>query len=74
MNQIEPLCRTGGAKFDDFPVTREWMQQCITVARRRESEGFMGRSFVDHRSISKFTPEAIYEPWNSGSGAGDDNL
>lgn len=45
---VIPRYTAAGEHVDDFPVTVDWMRECIVRAARREREGYMGRGFVDH--------------------------
>ena len=56
-----PRFSRNGEKVDEWEVTRDWMQQIISVHAMREREGYMGRSFVDHHGASeKSQPDAGY--------------
>ena len=48
-----PRYNAAGAHVDDFPVTTAWMRKVIGVHAQRETEGYMGRAFIDHHSLAE---------------------
>jgi len=45
-----PRFNAKGERVDDFEITPEWMRKAIEVHALRESEGYMGRAFIDHHT------------------------